>query len=33
MSADDRDEVPSPRANPYFIGHADAEATLLAAWQ
>ena len=33
MSADERDEVPSPRANPYFIGHAAAEAALLAAWQ
>lgn len=33
MSAEDRDEVPSPRANPYFVGHADAEAALLAAWQ
>jgi DNA polymerase-3 subunit delta' len=32
-AAGERDEVPAPRANPHFIGHAGAEAALLDAWR
>jgi DNA polymerase III subunit delta' len=32
-AAADRDDPPAPRANPHFVGHAQAEAALLAAWR
>lgn len=33
MSNDAESEIPAPRANPYLIGHAEAEAALFAGWQ